>query len=67
MSAKPIPGSEIVGPAELRKRKHENKTGGNFFFPAPPTLRVLFPFASSPLTESVEQASEPGGGGEGGT
>jgi len=25
----PVPGSEIVGPAELRSRKHENKTGGN--------------------------------------
>ena len=28
----PVPGSEIVGygSAELRKRKHENKTGGNW-------------------------------------
>ena len=26
----PVPGSEIFGSAELRKRKHENKTGGNW-------------------------------------
>ena len=26
----PVPGSEIVGSAELRKRKHENKKGGNW-------------------------------------
>ena len=26
----PVPGSEIVRPAELRKREHENKTGGNW-------------------------------------
>ena len=25
----PVPGSEIVGSAELRKHKHENKTEGN--------------------------------------
>ena len=25
-----VPGSEIFGSAELRKRKHENKTGGNW-------------------------------------
>ena len=37
-------GSEIVGSAELRKRKHE-------------TFRVPFSFASSPLSESLEQAS----------
>ena len=24
------PGSELVGPAELRKREHENKTGGSW-------------------------------------
>ena len=27
---KPIPGSEIVGSAELRKHERENVTGGNF-------------------------------------
>ena len=26
----PVPGCEIVGSAELRKGKHENKTGGNW-------------------------------------
>ena len=26
----PVPGSEIVGSVELRKRKHENKAGGNW-------------------------------------
>ena len=26
----PVPGSKMVGSAELRKRKHENKTGGNW-------------------------------------
>jgi len=25
----PVPGSEMVGFAKLRKREHENKTGGN--------------------------------------
>ena len=61
------PGSEIVRPAELRKREHENKTGGIweekgqgtglslpsfFLFPAPPLFRVPFTFASSPLSEA---------------
>ena len=51
----------------MRKREHENKTGGNWgeevfflfsrlFFLAPPTFRVLFTFASSPLSDSLEQA-----------
>ena len=65
----PVPGSEIVGPAELRKSEEESKTGGNwgekgrrlslpsfFLFPAPPTFRVPFSFTSSPLSESLEQA-----------
>ena len=34
----PVPGSEIVGPAELRKSEEESKT-----------FRVPFSFASSPL------------------
>ena len=50
----PVPGSEIVGSAELGKREHEKKKGGNQ--PAPPTFRVLFTFTSSPLSESLEQA-----------
>ena len=49
----------------MRKREHENKTGGNWeekgrlpfsFFPAPPTFRMPFTFASSPQSESLEQA-----------
>ena len=43
----PVAGSEIGGSAELRKRKHEDKTGGNwgelfeclFFFCIFPTIR----------------------------
>ena len=60
----------IVAPAELKTREHENKTGGNWgeqglwsslslhfsFFP-PPTFRVPFTLASSPLSESLEQAN----------
>ena len=49
---------EIVGPAELRKRQNENRTGGNwgekgrpFFRPA--NLSVPFTFASSSLSESL--------------
>ena len=42
----PFPGSEIVRPAELRKREDENKTP-----------RQLF--VSSPLSESLEQANNP--------
>ena len=38
----------MVGPAELRKRKDENKT---------PIFRVRFTFKSSPLSESLEQAT----------
>ena len=54
----PVPGSEIVGSAELRKRKHENKTRGNWklkLFPTRPTFRLPFSFESSPLSESLEQ------------
>ena len=65
-----VPGSGIVGSAELRKCEHENKRGGNwgeegrrslslpsfFFFPVPPTFRKPFTFASSSLSESLEQA-----------
>ena len=32
-----MPGSEIVGPTELRKRKHENNTRA-FFFRVLPTI-----------------------------
>ena len=39
----------MVGSAELRKREHENKAGGN----------VPFTFASSPLSESLEQTRGP--------
>ena len=35
----PVPGYEIVGSAKLRKRKLENKTGGNFFLPPLPFPR----------------------------
>ena len=51
IKTQPVPGSEIVGSAELRKRKHEKKNG-------PPTVRVPFSFASSPLSESLEQANQ---------
>ena len=46
----PVPDSKIVGSAELRKRKHEEKKTGR------PTFRVPLTFASSPLSESLEQA-----------
>ena len=59
----PVPGSEIVGPAELTKREDENKTGGSkvkvsispflLLFFAPPTFHVPFTLASSPLSESL--------------
>ena len=39
--AQPVPGSEIVGPAQLRTRE----------------FRVPFTFASSPLSEGLEQAT----------
>ena len=39
----------MVGSAELRKREHENKAGRN----------VPFTFASSPLSESLEQTRGP--------
>ena len=49
---------EIVGSAELRKRRRFLPSS---FLPplflAPPTLRVLFTFASPPLSESREQAT----------
>ena len=44
----PVPGSKMVGSAELRKRKDENKT---------PIFRVRFTFKPSPLSESPEQAT----------
>ena len=56
------PRYNVVGSGELRKRKHGNKKAGNslpfsfFLFPAPPTFRMPFSFASSPLSESLEQA-----------
>ena len=45
----------LSGP--LRKCEHENKTGGNWEEEAP-TFRVPVTFASSPLSESLEQARE---------
>ena len=47
--------SEIVGHTELRKREDENKTEGNWGQQGP-TFRLPFTFASSPLSESLEQA-----------
>ena len=40
----PVPGSEIVGSAKLRKRDHENKTGGNYGATTPlfPDHTLLF-------------------------
>ena len=51
-------GSEIVGSAELRKHKHKNEMGGKWGEEGPATLPfpVPFSFASSPLSESLEQA-----------
>ena len=48
---KPVPGSEIVGYSKLGKHEHENKTG---------RIRVPFAEASSPLSESLEQATRIG-------
>ena len=48
--------SDIVGSAELRKREHENKTGGNFSLITRSYFRVSFTYASSLLSESLEQA-----------
>ena len=43
MKLYPVPGSEMVGSAKLRKRKHENKTEGNFsFFPPLQLFACLF-------------------------
>ena len=43
-----------MGSAKLNKHEHEK----NFFlFPAPPTFYVPFTFASSPLSEGLEQAT----------
>ena len=60
------PGSKMVESAELRKPKHEkknktkqNKNGrklGKILFHAPPTFNVPLTFASSPLSDSLEQA-----------
>ena len=53
------PGSKMVESAELRKPKHENKNGrklGKIPFHAPPTFNVPLTFASSPLSDSLEQA-----------
>ena len=56
----PVPGSEIVGSAELKKREHENNNNNNgkklFLFLSQPTFRVPFTFTSSPLSESLKQA-----------
>ena len=48
-----VPCSEIVRLAEFRKRQQENRTGGKKF-----PFRVPFTFASSPLSESLEQAGK---------
>ena len=48
---KPAPGSEIIGPAELRARTRKKKNGRKLDIFAPYT------FASSPLSDSLEQAS----------
>ena len=50
--ALPFPGSEIVESAELRKRKHENKTGGHFSRPANFSRALFFrvPTISEPVT-----------------
>ena len=64
----PVPGSEIFGSAELRKRKHENKTGGNWgqkgrlslpfsFFPPRQLFAYLFLSRLPLLPESLEQAT----------
>lgn len=49
-----IARSEIFGSPELRKRKHENKL---FPFSRPAPFRVPFTFSSSPLSESLKQAT----------
>ena len=46
-SLQPVPGFEIVGSAEVRKREHENKTGGNWGDQGP------FTFASFLLSVSL--------------
>ena len=59
----PFPGSEIVKSAELRKREHgkkdrkKKKKNGRKLFSHPQTFLVPFIFASSPLSESLEQAT----------
>ena len=74
----PVPGSEIVGSAELRKRKHQavyrrppslrknqEKRLSRFFvrqgarlYTGYANTKMRFSFASSPLSESLEQASD---------
>ena len=69
----PVPGSEIIGSAKLRKRDHENKTtGGNCRGgPPPPAFPrshthifgwLAFIYASSLLSKSLEQAIAPPNG-----
>ena len=41
------------------KREETVESGGGFLFSAPPTFRVPFSFAYSPLSESLEQAMLP--------
>ena len=48
--------SDIVGSAELRKREHENKTGGNFSLITRLYFRLPFIYASCLVSESLEQA-----------
>ena len=57
----PFPGSEMVKSAELRKREHgkkgkKKKKRVESVFP-PANFSRTFHFASSPLSESLEQAT----------
>ena len=49
--------SDKVGSAELRKREHENKTGGNFSLITRSYFRVSFTYASFLLSEKLEPES----------
>ena len=53
----PLPGSKIVGPVELRKREHENKTGGKWGGQRQRSLPSTL--ASSSLSECLEKTKDP--------
>ena len=64
---RPVPGCDIVGSTELRKREHEKKNRRNSLFYRPALLfarlwprlshlRLPHSFAPSPLSESLERA-----------